>query len=281
MSDSRAVRRSWMALVGALVMSCDNPARMLDVPQVRTMRVFMILDPDSTSQVVLVQHASGESLLDLRGQIFENATLLASTVAGDTASLEETRPCGDRYGVLVGSSRCVAFQFRPLFAGTYGVNIVSTGRDTAHATTTVPGDFRLVSHELRGALPGPIGLRATWTKSTGVFRYVVAVRGRLLDFGGGCDPAEYQCPPDPPYDEHPRWLAVTEDTTIDATIESRFFDAARGPWVLDVYAMNRDVYAHLMTGASGSFFPVPPAQNVVGGLGAVGAWVRRSVALPP
>ncbi|HEY7395653.1 MAG TPA: hypothetical protein VH559_12450, partial [Gemmatimonadaceae bacterium] len=64
-----------------------------------------------------------------------------------------------------------------------------------------------------------------------------------------------------------RWFAVTEDTTIDATIESRLFDGAYGPWFLDVYAMNRDLYAHLMTGAPGDFFPVPPAQNVIGGLG--------------
>src|SRR5262249_24300186 len=141
------------------------------------------------------------------------------------------------------------------------------------ATTTGPGDFQLVSHELRGGPPGRVGLRVTWTKSTGVFRYVVAVRGRV-------NPCSAEFPCFISYDDHPRWFAVTEDTTIDATIESRFFDGATGPWFLDLYAMNRDLYAHLMTGASGSYFPLPPAQSVVGGLGAVGAWVRRSVALP-
>src|SRR5262245_20319926 len=179
MCDSRVVRRSWMALVGALVLSCDNPARILDVPDVRTMRVFMILDPDSTSQAAIVQHTVGEALLALRGEIFENGVLRASTFAGDTASYEEMEPCGRRYGVLVNSPRCVTLQFQPRPAATYRVNIVSTGRDTATATTTVPGDFRLVSSQMRGTPPGGVGLRATWTRSTGVYRYVVAVRGQV------------------------------------------------------------------------------------------------------
>src|SRR5262245_19008102 len=241
MCDSRVVRRSWMALVGALVLSCDNPARILDVPDVRTMRLFMILDPDSTSQAAIVQHTAGEALLALRGEIFENGVLRASAFAGDTASYEEMGACGRRYGVLVDLPRCVALQFRPRAAATYRVNIISTGRDTATATTTIPGDFQLVSSEVRGTPPGGVGVRATWTKSTGVFRYVVAVRGQVN-----------ACFPDPcsvPFDEHPRWFAVTEDTTIDATIESRLFHGAYGPWFLDVYAMNRDLYAHLMTGA--------------------------------
>jgi hypothetical protein len=45
---------------------------------------------------------------------------------------------------------------------------------------------------------------------------------------------------------------------------------------VDVYALDRALFEYLTTGASGDLFPVPPVQNIVGGHGAMGAWVRRT-----
>ncbi|HEY9226791.1 MAG TPA: hypothetical protein VIP11_09105 [Gemmatimonadaceae bacterium] len=255
-----------VGLVVTLGVSCDDPSRILDIPDVRAIRVFMILDPDSTTQPILAQHVSGEALDNLRATVSQGAELVSAGASPGPGTYEEMGPCGARYGGwLVNSPRCVVVPFRPGVGRTYDVAVSADGRSTARATTTIPGDFRIVSHTVRGNPPGTGGLQVTWTKSVGVFRYVIAIRGVAVR----------NCPSDS--DCHPRWFAVTEDTTISATVPGDRFEDASGPWYLDVYAMNEDLYTHFMTGASGTFFPVPPAQNVTDGLGVVGAWVRRSV----
>ena len=263
----RAAAAAAVIAVGAA--ACDDPLQPIDVPQVDALRIFMVLDPDEDTQMMLVEHTAGELLTGLRGVVVTEGREIASDAVPPDRSVEERLPCLLRYaGVLVEFPRCLTLPFTPEYGASYDVRVSASERPDASATTTVPGDFRIVSHKVSGSPPGTGGLNVTWTRSSGVFRYVVAIRGEKSD----------NC-------AHPtgcfkRWFATTTDTTLAATISDEYFERAGGPWHLDVYAMNKDVFTHLMTGAAGTFFPVAPAQNVSGGFGAVGAWVRRSVALP-
>jgi hypothetical protein len=69
-------------------------------------------------------------------------------------------------------------------------------------------------------------------------------------------------------------------TTVVAAEDSAFGSSYSGPYYVDVYAMDRHAYEDVMTGSGSEFLPVPPSENVVGGFGAVGAWVIRSTPLP-
>jgi hypothetical protein len=179
--------------------------------------------------------------------------------------------CVARYGEIVGGGRCADIAIAIRTGGTYRVRVSATDYDSATATTTVPTDFAIVSHSVAGRPPGTFTLNATWRSSAGTHRYVVAVRGVATE-AESCDP-DYRCTD--------RWFIVTADTTLAATVDARYFIAAGAPYFLDIYAMNEDVYGYLITGNTDSSFPVAPAQNVVGGYGSLGAWVRRSVQISP
>jgi hypothetical protein len=265
-SEMRRRVAAWalMSSLG-LALGCDDPVQPIAVPDLGALHVFMVLDPDQPTQLMLVQLTSDESLIDLRGVVSAAGREIATGTAERDRSLLELTKCVERYGTLVGFPWCMELPFTPEHGVSYRVSVSARDSPPASATTTIPGAFSIVSHSVGGSPPGTGGLKATWTTSTNAFRYVIAMRGT----------PRTNCASDSRCTK--RWFAVTTDTTIDTSISADYLEEATGPWYLDVYAMNEELYTHLTTGAPGTFFPVPPAQNVAGGFGAVGSWVRRSV----
>lgn len=264
--------RARRALATVLVLlACSGVPAPPEVPEaeVRQHYVFGLLDPDSARQALIVEAVeAGGTLDDVRVRI---------TASGDPSPLSELRQldvvsgaCIARYGVLIAANdlRCAEGGFRPAFGGRYDLVISSVGRDTARATVQVPGDFQLRSASAEGTPPGTRGLAAVWTPSAGAYRYLVTVSPSAADdcFNvHGCEDG---------------WFTVTTDTQVVTTVPgSALHDRPGARWYVEVYAVDRGLFEYLTTGSGGSVFPVPPLQNVRGGHGAIGAWVRRSWAL--
>jgi hypothetical protein len=265
-------------LLLALLAGCDDPTAVREAPPIRSMTFFMVLDPDAATQPLLVRPASAHGRIDqLAGRVARGSQLVASLAPSDDEDGNGFYPCSRRYGGLNGIAypRCLDFEFRPEPGATYTVEASAQEYPSASATATVPGDFRIVSATATGTPPGTAGLQATWTRSAGVYRYVVALRSQglvdCLHQSSAC--AEAYKPED--------WLFVTTDTSVSTVIPAEGLAHGQpGEWLLDVYAMERGVFEYLTTGSVAQPYPIPPVQNVRGGYGAVGAWVRRSVALP-
>lgn len=147
----------------------------------------------------------------------------------------------------------------------YQVTVTAPGRPQATAATTVPGDFDFESLVGDGDPPGTTRLRASWSTSAGAFRYIVNVR------------AVPDCMTQPPLCETfgLPWADVTPVPRIDTIVPGTAIPADRTEGVeVAVYAVNRDLFEYFTTGVGGTF-TVQPKQNVSGGYGVLGAWVRR------
>jgi hypothetical protein len=254
-------------LAASTLAGCDDPMTPRQIPVIQSMRLLLILDPDKSEQPILVQHVSHGVLSELRGTLSDGTQQWHAASLDESPNSQEWFPCSDRYGTLVNQPRCLRFGVAPRFGATYHVSVSALGVPTATATATVPEDFAIVAFAAEGSPPGTTRIRLTWRRSAGAHRYVVAIRGEKT----------YNCFPDYLCDR--RWSLATQDTTLDETIRAEFFANTAPPYFVDVYAMNRSLFEYLTTGSEGEFFPVPPAQNVRDGYGAVGAWVRRSAAL--
>lgn len=260
----RAVVRLLALSVLMLSTGCQDPTLTRIAPELNSLTLFLILDPDEDVQPLLVKQAdTGDGIEGLAGELSRGGAVVAAVARGDT-SLDDSGPCHDRYSWIVFHHRCIAFSHRPEHGATYRVRVSADGQPSAIATATVPAAFTITELEARGELPGTEGLAVTWTRSVGTYRYVVAVRPTRLSPCmqiSDCDQS---------------WFAATSDTTLQATVPAEALEGSGGPWTVDVYAMDKALYQYLTTGTSGNLFPVAPVQNVEHGLGAVGAWVRRS-----
>ncbi|MEZ4455047.1 MAG: hypothetical protein R2882_00655 [Gemmatimonadales bacterium] len=121
-----------------------------------------------------------------------------------------------------------------------------------------------------GDPPGTASLRAAWSPSASAFRYIVNVR------------AEPDCVTNAPMCEDfgLPWAGVTAAARIDTVVPAETLPADRTQAVeVAVYAVNRELFEYFTTGVGGTF-TVQPKQNVAGGYGAVGAWVRRTRSIP-
>lgn len=252
-----------LILASATAAGCDDPTASRQPPALTRMVAFAILDPDSTTQPLLVYPADAASALtNLRGTVRQGGAMV------ETAPMSEHFwGCSDRYGPLSAQPRCVNFEFVPHLGTTYEVSASADGYPTVRATVTVPGDFRLIRASAEGTPPGSGGLDVWWTPSRGAYRYLVALRPTTAP---GCLNTK-AC--------RRGWYAVTTDTMFAGTVPTDQMDGARGPWSIDVFALDQAAFEYLTTGSSGNLFPVPPMQNVEGGYGAIGAWVHRSLAI--
>lgn len=254
-----------LLLAALLAAACDDPSQALHPEQVQRQGIFMILDPDHTVQVAVAKPVG------IGGQLFG----LKSQLAGPGVSLSWTPSspkmpgdCVERYGLLIQGGNeepyCMKFAFRPAFGATYRLDSSAEGYPSVTAQTTVPGDFSITSAAGSGNPAGSSGLQASWTPSAGAYRYVVSLRPATPS-----DCARWAtCL---------GWHTVVEGTTLSTTVPADALqEAGTGPWELDVYAMDKAVYEFLFTGTQGELFSVPPVENVKGGHGAVGSWVRRS-----
>lgn len=251
-------------LLVLVVASCDDPTRALHVPvSDRSMTIFAVLHPDSTSQPLWVQTVDlgpSELIAGLRAEV-----LLGDSLVARVEGTEGTGEACGRYGILGTNSAvgCPVLPFQPAAGQTYTVVVSADQRPTATATVRIPGEFEITTAAGRGDPPGTEGLSASWTPSDGAYRYMVALR----DTGPGCSNV-HGCPGG--------WYETTTETAIEAVVPERSLKAGTGGWYLDVYALDRGVYDYITSGAGGEFFSVPPASNVTGGHGVVGAWLRRS-----
>jgi hypothetical protein len=251
-------------LLAATTAACDDPTLTRRPPELASMTLFLVLDPDAEVQPLLAKPASAErELAGLHGEVRRDGASVA-TAAGGSPQENAHLPCVGRYGPVTIAAHCLAFAFRPAFGGTYSVAASADGYPSAAATTRVPGDFTITAVEAEGDPPGTGALRVAWTRSEGAYRYVVALRPSTL----------------PPCVEmrscEQGWSVATRDTTIHTAVPAAALAGAGGPWQVDVYAMDEAVYQYLTTGSTGNLFPVGAVQNVSGGYGAVGSWVRRS-----
>ena len=263
-----------LAAACLLLAACDDPTRPRSAPTLRSLSLFMVLDPDAATQPLLIKPPqAADSIGTLSGELFLGQQRVAAITRDYTG--DEFHPCAIRYGPLTGTgapARCLDFALDVRHGATYRVEARAEGRPVATASVTVPGAFRIVSHSVRGAPPGTEGLEATWTRSEGAYRYAVSIRSDALIecFWTHCQEGLWEQEP---------WFAVTADTSISVTVPAERIRAGKGGWHLEIYAMDRVLFEHLTTGTVAEPFPVPPTQNVRGGYGAVGAWVRRSVPL--
>lgn len=263
-----------------LLAACDAPTALRKAPEADELTLFMILSPDSSSQPVLVAPVTTEGVIDrLAGDIYRGDDRVASAVGLAEWDSNELHPCIRRYGTMVGiggQPRCLAFDFIPQFGATYQLVFSAKNRPTVTATARVPGDFELLETSAQGDPPGTEGLEVRWTSSEGAHRYLVGLRAETPPWD--CGPACTAAP------DRQGWFMVTTDTVLNTVVSgtgAEEIENGKGPWYVDVYAVDQALYEYLATGTSGDLFPVPPVQNVDGGYGAVGAWVRRSIQVRP
>jgi hypothetical protein len=269
MFASKTLRRKIRRLIPAgfiALAACDDPTMTRPPPGLSAMTLFLILDPDAEVQPLLVKPAETVGGLGgLAGEIRRGGTVVASVPRTTGAPENEFYPCAARYGALqVAPPRCLSFAHRPEYGATYTVSASADAYPLASGSTTVPGNFTITSATASGTPPGTGGLRATWTRSMGVYRYIVTVRPASAP---ECVTA-LSC--------EQGWFVATQDTVIDAAVPAEALSGGGAPFHLDVYAVDEALYQYLTTGTSGNLFPVGAVQNVRGGYGAVGSWVRRS-----
>lgn len=256
-----------------LCASCDDPTRWLEPPINDGMSIMLVLDPDAAEQpMVVLPPVPRDSVVEPVAEMIDD---FGNTIS--TAGPGEFRWCTARYSYVSvgGPYRCLTLSARPDFGSVYHFRVNARGRREARATTTVPGDFRVVSAEASGDPPGTEGFVATWTRSPGSYRYMVSIRGENHPrcviigcedgIGGGYNYG---------------WFLVTRDTTASGTVPQGVLYDGQPPWRVEVYAVDRALYEILVSGTDSDLFPVPPLQNVEGGYGVVGSGVRRQFFLP-
>lgn len=278
-----------------LLAACDDPTASREPPPLRSMMVFMILDPDTVLQHALVLTAGAEGrVAALDAELLRDGELVASGTRMEDLFRSELQPCIDRYGTLGwrgeadegAGLHCTNFRIAPEFGGTYSLRITADDRPTATATTRVPGDFQVLAVSAAGDPPGTAGLSVRWTPSDGAYRYLVGLRPTVPPWCSngkcGCSPDESFCRWVAP--DRQGWFVATADTVLETAVSGKGADeiaGSEGPWFIEVYAVDRALYQYLTSGSTGNLFPVAPTQNVEGGHGAVGAWVRRSMKIEP
>ncbi len=266
----------WVSLVaGALAVAaggCDDPTRIREAPALdRSMRLFAVFDPDSSWHPLFIES------LDVGGA-FEGLTavLYADGVQVEVGQeVDKTnrgthpdplRSCAVRYGSLGWNSAtaCLVFETEVAHGVVYELVVTAADRPTARATFRVPGPFELTHVETEGTPPGTGGITVEWRASQEAFGYFASLRASSVD----CQ-STLGCPEG--------WFVTTTDTAVVTTIPANLLEDGRGPWYVEVTALDRGLFEYLTTGKPGELFSVPPIENVEGGHGAVGAWVRRSV----
>lgn len=220
------------------------------------MILFAVLNPDSTHHSVRIETADNMSRVELR----ELAVTIYKETSGDWTPVAAWKGDGrtslcDSYSYVV----CVRLEASLEPGAVYKVEAGADGRATASGKTTVVGDFQVEEAEMTGN-PGARAIRASWTESTGTYRYLMALR-RRDEFCANCTQA---------------WYRDLEGTSYDGPVPQSAVDSAGAEPVLDVMASDEHFHAYLHSGHEGNFSSVQPVQNVVGGFGVVGSATYRS-----
>lgn len=277
MWPSRGTRLGAVAAV-LVFGGCDDPTLLRPAPEtVDALVITSVLDPDSSTQALVAEPIVGTFGGWFRIEVRDETGALVATETHDSVSTipdsdseefsNDWLPCVRRFGdILSGRPACYIFDFRPEYGARYRIRVSAEGFPAAEAETHVPGEFELLEVETSGHPPGTKGLYARWSRSEGAYRYIVAVRSQNV-----------VC-----YSTHgclKGWYQATDATEIRAEVPATDLEAGTGPWYVDVYALDRALYEYLTTGSGGELFAVPPLENVEGGYGVVGSWLRRSKAV--
>lgn len=246
-------RRGVLLAALAAAIGCGAPAAP-DIPELGdgSLQLFGVLTADSSLQVVYVHQTDGHPIEQLEGSLDE------VTATGDV-------PLAAARAVGRGTEFVLLFDALIRPGRRYRVTVRSPGRPVAMASTTVPGDFSIDSVATSGDPPGTGGFAASWSASANAFRYIVNVR------------AEPDCLSNAPVCEDigVPWAGVTSVARIDTVMPGSMAPPDRTRAIeVAVYAVNRELYDYFTTGVGGTF-TVQPKQNVAGGYGVIGAWVRR------
>jgi len=239
----------------AVVLGCGDPAAP-NIPDLSdgSLHLFGVLAADADFHVISVNQTDGRPITRLDAVLSEVAPDGSETTVAQATPIE-----GQGTGYEMVFEAAVAPGHR------YRVTVTAPGRPVASAVTTIPADFAIDYIDARGDPPGAAGLEARWTPSAGAFRYIVTVRAEpdCVTTPGVCE------------DFGEPWAGVTAATSIDTVVPATAIPPDRTQGIeVAVYAVNREMFEYFTTGVGGPF-TVQPKQNVQGGHGVVGAWVRR------
>lgn len=253
-------------MLGVLIslVGCGVPTAPALPSQPSALHLLAVLDPDSTRQLLMVASINADRIADLTVgvEIRESDGRFRPVAQGVPVG---SLTCSDRYGQALGQA-CLAFDLVVLPGRVYRVRAAASGFPSAVAVTEVPGDFSLTQVEALGAPPGTDRLRAGWTASAGGYRYLASYR-TVTPYSCG-----FFC--------GQGWVTVTAGLGIDAVVPNAALSGPSGPFEFAVFALNQPLFDYLSSGTGGAF-PVLPRQNVDGGFGLVGAWVRRARRISP
>ncbi len=243
-----------ITLVAALL-GCGDPAAP-EFPDLTdgSLHLFGVLVADSAHQVIHVSQTDGMPITRLDAVLSEVGPDGALTTVAVASPVEGQ-----------GTSYAMLFEATVEPGRRYRVTVTAPGRPAASASTTIPADFAITTVDALGDPPGSDRLAAAWSPSAGAFRYIVNVR------------AGPDCLSQPPMCETfgDPWAGVTIEPRIDTIVPMAAIPGDRTRSVeVAVIAINRELFEYFTTGVGGPF-TVQPKQNVQGGHGVLGAWVRR------
>ncbi|MEJ2184450.1 MAG: DUF4249 family protein [Gemmatimonadota bacterium] len=264
---------SVLLLATLAAFACMDPAspRLPPNDRDRSLVLFMVLDPDEVA--TLVPGGQGlwvttafvqDSLAPPDWEFHGVDAILSSPGAASVQGQPADRGCYG--GDFPAAATCMRFPGPIRYGATYSVTVSADSFPTATASANVPGDFKILDHEANGSPPGTAGLSVSWTPSAGAYRYLVTLRAESTP---ECYPYCWN-----------GWSAIAESTSFTGSVPAAALSKGLGPWLLDVYALDRHLYEYLSSGTGGPLFSVAPTSNVQNGYGVVGAWVRRSVPVP-
>lgn len=261
MCASDRLRRTLLLLLLTLSGSCDDPGAFLVPPEVPgELVVVAALDPGSAFQTVYVQTLGGGLLpRPVVGRILRDGVVVAEETIDEDAG-GNLGACVAGFGAWIsGGGVCFQLSLWPEVGGEYELEVEAPGRKQVRARTTVVETVDLGVAALAGEPPEHVN--ASWSASAGTHRYFLSVRS-----------AEVRCVPCAT-----GWATYLDSIRYDGPVDAASLEEGAPPWLVEVQAMNRELYEFLTTGATGNLFTVPPRQNVLDGHGVFGSRARSQV----
>ncbi|NOT06780.1 MAG: DUF4249 family protein [Gemmatimonadales bacterium] len=247
-----------------LALGCGAPTDIeVAISGPRLLHVFGALDPAYGSQRILIEATEvGGVIGEVQGELFEIVPGLGEVPIA-TAQVAYDDLCGvETQRSNLNDSRCLYFGVEIRAGATYRIQIAAAGRRSISATTTVPIPFAIREVAAAERPDGSVDITARWSRSIQSYGYLVSigpVSGARVCVDLGC--------PFP-------WVRFVRDTTLTDLIPVTVIGEYQSPIRVAVMALDRALYDYLTTGSGGGLFPIPPVQNVIGGQGVLGAWVR-------
>lgn len=261
-----------LALCAVLAGGCHDPTATRLAPREKQLLIMLDLDPELDVQPLFATTFDLRAPEDLVAELWSNDSLVSTAVPEGLYECR-LRFNGIQTGITGQHNYCRVFYYRPSYGSTYKLVVHSSGRPTATAETTVPGDFQVVGGTIEGDPPGTEKLDVTWTRSEPSYRYVVFVRDRSYGPLGIYSVHQNSLP-----GLSPGWTLTTTDTTVSTRRpRDQVWDGMDGDWVVAVYAVDRALYDFMTSGGTDGLFPVPPISNMVNAHGVFGSWVRRYI----